>query len=136
MSAAQRGSREVGLAVVSTTLAVCAVFVSIAFMRSVIGRYFYEFGVAVTAAVCVSIVVAFTLTPMLASRMLRKSGEPGWLFRALRPRPRRAGRRIPLAAGAVAAAQGSDAGRGSGRGPRRLRRRLDSSLQSLLRRRT
>lgn len=51
MSAAQRGSREVGLAVVSTTLAVCAVFVSIAFMRSVIGSYFYEFGVAVTAAV-------------------------------------------------------------------------------------
>jgi HAE1 family hydrophobic/amphiphilic exporter-1 len=81
MSAAQRGSREVGLAVVSTTLAVCAVFVSIAFMRSVIGRYFYEFGVAVTAAVCVSIVVAFTLTPMLASRLLRQSGEPGWLFR-------------------------------------------------------
>ena len=81
MSAAQRGTREVGLAVVSTTLAVCAVFVSIAFMRSVIGRYFYEFGVAVTAAVCVSTLVAFTLTPMLASRMLRPSGEPGWLFR-------------------------------------------------------
>jgi len=81
MSAAQRGSREVGLAVISTTLAVCAVFVSIAFMRSVIGRYFYEFGVAVTATVCVSIVVAFTLTPMLASRILRPSGEPGWLFR-------------------------------------------------------
>ena len=81
MSAAQRGTREVGLAVVSTTLAVCAVFVSIAFMRSVIGRYFYEFGVAVTAAVFVSVVVAFTLTPMLASRMLRQSGEPGWLFR-------------------------------------------------------
>jgi HAE1 family hydrophobic/amphiphilic exporter-1 len=81
MSAAQRGTREVGLAVVSTTLAVCAVFVSIAFMRSVIGRYFYEFGVAVTAAVFVSVIVAFTLTPMLASRMLRQSGEPGWLFR-------------------------------------------------------
>jgi HAE1 family hydrophobic/amphiphilic exporter-1 len=46
-----------------------------------IGRYFYEFGVAVTAAVCVSTLVAFTLTPMLASRMLRQSGEPGWLFR-------------------------------------------------------
>ncbi len=81
MSAAQRGTREVGLAVVSTTLAVCAVFVSIAFMRSVIGRYFYEFGVAVTAAVFVSVLVAFTLTPMLASRMLSQSGEPGWLFR-------------------------------------------------------
>jgi len=48
MLAAQRGTREVGLAVVSTTLAVCAVFVPIVFMQSTIGRYFYEFGVAVT----------------------------------------------------------------------------------------
>jgi HAE1 family hydrophobic/amphiphilic exporter-1 len=80
-SAAHRGAQEVGLAVISTTLAVCAVFVPIAFMRSVIGRYFYEFGVAVTVAVCTSTLVALTLTPMLASRMLRKNSDPGWLFR-------------------------------------------------------
>jgi HAE1 family hydrophobic/amphiphilic exporter-1 len=79
--AAQHGAREVGLAVIATTLAVCAVFVPIAFMQSVIGRYFYEFGVAVTVAVCTSTLVALTLTPMLASRLLRRGGEPGWLFR-------------------------------------------------------
>jgi HAE1 family hydrophobic/amphiphilic exporter-1 len=77
LDAAHRGAREVGLAVVSTTLAVCAVFVPIAFMRSIVGRYFYEFGVAVTVAVCMSTLVALTLTPMLASRWLRVQGRPG-----------------------------------------------------------
>jgi HAE1 family hydrophobic/amphiphilic exporter-1 len=47
----------------------------------VIGRYFYEFGVAVTVAVCTSTLVALSFAPMLASLMLRKNSEPGWLFR-------------------------------------------------------
>jgi len=81
MAAAHRGAREVGLAVISTTLAVCAVFVPIAFMQSVVGRYFYEFGVAVTVAVCTSTLVALSFTPMLASRMLRSESDQGWLFR-------------------------------------------------------
>jgi HAE1 family hydrophobic/amphiphilic exporter-1 len=81
-TAAHRGTREVGLAVISTTLAVCAVFVPITFMKSTVGRYFYEFGVGVTVAVCTSTLVALTLTPMLASRMLRPRGEPGRLFRS------------------------------------------------------
>ncbi len=82
--AAERGAREVGLAVVSTTLAVCAVFVPIVFMQSPVGRYFYEFGIAVTVAVCISTLVALTLTPMLASRWLRvKGGEQGRIFRVL-----------------------------------------------------
>ena len=68
--AAIQGTREVELAVIATTLAVCGVFVPIVFMRSSMGLYFYEFGVAVTAAVCVSTLVALTLTPMLASRLL------------------------------------------------------------------
>ncbi len=79
--AAQRGAREVGLAVVSTTLAVCAVFVPIAFMRSLVGRYFFEFGVAVTVAVCMSTLVALTLTPMLASRWLRVKKTHGAVYR-------------------------------------------------------
>lgn len=84
LPAAEHGAREVGLAVVSTTLAVCAVFVPIVFMQSPVGRYFYEFGVAVTVAVCISTLVALTLTPMLASRMLRAGGgEGGRVFRAL-----------------------------------------------------
>jgi HAE1 family hydrophobic/amphiphilic exporter-1 len=83
LEAAIEGSREVGLAVISTTLAVCGVFVPILFMTSIVGRYFYEFGVAVTVAVCVSTLVALTLTPMLASRVLRRKAEPGALTRAL-----------------------------------------------------
>jgi HAE1 family hydrophobic/amphiphilic exporter-1 len=83
VAAAHEGSREVGLAVISTTLAVCAVFVPIMFMTSTMGRYFFEFGVAVTVAVCISTLVALTLTPMLASRMLRPGREPGAVFRAL-----------------------------------------------------
>lgn len=80
LTAAIEGSREVGLAVISTTLAVCGVFVPIVFMQSTMGRYFYEFGVAVTTAVCVSTVVALTLTPMLASRMLQEASTAGWLL--------------------------------------------------------
>ena len=81
LDAARDGSREVGLAVVATTLAVCAVFVPIAFMRSIVGRYFFEFGVAVTVAVCISTLVALTLAPMLASRLLRPASEPRGAFR-------------------------------------------------------
>jgi HAE1 family hydrophobic/amphiphilic exporter-1 len=83
MSAALSGSAEVGLAVVSTTLAVCGVFVPIRFMQSVMGRYFFEFGVTVTVAVAVSALVALTLTPMLASRVLRQTPKEGPVFRAL-----------------------------------------------------
>jgi len=83
MQAAIEGSREVGLAVISTTLAVCAVFVPIRFMTSTMGRYFFEFGVTVTVAVAISSIVALTLTPMLASRWLRRTPKEGPVFRAL-----------------------------------------------------
>jgi hydrophobic/amphiphilic exporter-1 (mainly G- bacteria), HAE1 family len=83
MRAAANGARQVGIAVVSTTLAVCAVFVPIVFMQSPVGRYFYEFGVAMTVAVCISTLVALTLTPMLASRTLRVSRAHGRFFGAL-----------------------------------------------------
>jgi HAE1 family hydrophobic/amphiphilic exporter-1 len=83
MNAALSGSAEVGMAVVSTTLAVCGVFVPIRFMQSVVGRYFFEFGVTVTVAVCVSALVALTLTPMLASRVLRQTPKEGPIFRFL-----------------------------------------------------
>ena len=81
IAAALAGSREVGLAVISTTLAVCGVFVPIRFMTSTMGRYFFEFGVTVTVAVAISAVVALTLTPMLASRMLRVTPKEGAVFR-------------------------------------------------------
>lgn len=83
IAASIEGSNEVGLAVVSTTLAVCAVFVPIAFMTSEVGKFFFEFGVTVTVAVCVSTLVALTLTPALASRMLRGGQASGRVARAL-----------------------------------------------------
>jgi HAE1 family hydrophobic/amphiphilic exporter-1 len=69
VEASDRGTEQVGLAVVSTTLAVCAVFVPIAFMSGMVGQWFYEFGLVVAIAVCVSTLVALTLTPMLASKL-------------------------------------------------------------------
>jgi HAE1 family hydrophobic/amphiphilic exporter-1 len=83
MNAALTGSAEVGMAVISTTLAVCGVFVPIRFMQSTVGRYFFEFGVTVTVAVCVSALVALTLTPMLSSRVLRQTPKEGPVFRFL-----------------------------------------------------
>ncbi len=81
VSAARLGTASVGLAVLSTTAAVCAVFVPIRFMTSTMGRYFFEFGVTVTAAVAVSSLVALTLTPMLASKYLRQTPKEGAFFR-------------------------------------------------------
>ena len=65
--AARDGTDEIGLAVISTTLAVVAVFVPVAFMGGMIGKIFFQFGVTVAFAVLVSLFVSFTLDPMLSS---------------------------------------------------------------------
>jgi len=65
--AAKDGTDEIGLAVISTTLAVVAVFVPVAFMGGMIGKIFFQFGVTVAFAVLVSLFVSFTLDPMLSS---------------------------------------------------------------------
>ncbi len=65
--AAQEATDEIGLAVMATTFAIVAVFVPIAFMQGVIGRFFFQFGVTVTVAVMVSLFVSFTLDPMLSA---------------------------------------------------------------------
>jgi HAE1 family hydrophobic/amphiphilic exporter-1 len=65
--AAKDGTDEIGLAVISTSLAVVAVFVPVAFMGGMIGRIFFQFGVTVAFAVLVSLFVSFTLDPMLSS---------------------------------------------------------------------
>jgi HAE1 family hydrophobic/amphiphilic exporter-1 len=70
--AASFGTREITLAVLATTFAVMAVFVPVAFMEGQVGRFFYQFGLTVTFAVAISLYVAFTLDPMLSSRILRK----------------------------------------------------------------
>ncbi len=66
-TAAREGTDEIGLAVMATTFAIVAVFVPIAFMSGIIGRFFFEFGLTVTVAVLVSLFVSFTLDPMLSA---------------------------------------------------------------------
>jgi len=73
--AAYKGARQVGFAVVSTTLVLVAVFVPITFLEGDLGSLFTEFAITISAAVCFSSIVALTLSPMLASKLLRAS-EP------------------------------------------------------------
>jgi len=68
VKAAQDGTAEIGLAVMATTFTIVAVFIPVAFMGGLVGRFFYEFGITVAAAVLVSLFVSFTLDPMLSSR--------------------------------------------------------------------
>jgi HAE1 family hydrophobic/amphiphilic exporter-1 len=65
--AASEGTEEIGLAVMATTFAILAVFVPVAFMSGIIGKYFFQFGITVAVAVLVSLFVSFTLDPMLSS---------------------------------------------------------------------
>ncbi len=66
--AARQGTSEIGLAVLATTFSIVAVFVPVAFMKGIVGRFFFQFGITVTFAVMVSLFVSFTLDPMLSSR--------------------------------------------------------------------
>ena len=70
--AASEGTKEVAVAVMSGTWAVVAVFVPIAFMDGVVGRFFYQFGLAIVFSVLVSLLVSLTLTPALCARFLSK----------------------------------------------------------------
>ena len=67
VTAAREGTDEIGLAVMATTFAIVAVFVPIAFMSGIVGRFFFQFGVTVAVAVLVSLFVSFTLDPMLSA---------------------------------------------------------------------
>src|SRR5689334_4323536 len=66
-AAAREGTDEIGLAVMATTFAIVAVFVPVAFMSGIIGRFFFQFGITVAVAVLVSLFVSFTLDPMLSA---------------------------------------------------------------------
>ncbi len=80
MKAAIQGISEIGFAVVATSLAIGAVFVPVAFMEGIIGRFFYEFGLTVAFAVAVSTFIALTLSPMLCSRVLKVPTRHGRAF--------------------------------------------------------
>ncbi len=74
--AALEGTQEVGLAVFATTLSIVAVFVPIAFMHGIIGKFFYAFGMTVAVSVLLSLFVSFTLDPMLSAVWHDPPGRP------------------------------------------------------------
>jgi len=71
MEAALNGSREIGFTIVSMTVSLVAVFIPVLFMGGILGRLFREFAITISVAILVSGIVSLTLTPMLASRLLR-----------------------------------------------------------------
>jgi multidrug efflux pump len=81
--ASYRGVREVAFAVVATTVVLCAVFVPIGFLDGNVGRLFREFALALAAAVVCSSIVALSLSPVLASVLLRANGDGNALLKAL-----------------------------------------------------
>jgi HAE1 family hydrophobic/amphiphilic exporter-1 len=83
LEAARVGTSEIGLAVMATTFSIIAVFVPVAFMGGIVGRFFYEFGITVAFAVLVSLFVSFTMDPMLSSRWYDPAIEAGIRRRGL-----------------------------------------------------
>jgi len=71
VQASIEGTREIGPAVLATTLSLVIVFLPVSFLSSVTGRMLYEFGITATVAIMVSMLVSFTLTPMMCSKLLR-----------------------------------------------------------------
>ncbi len=69
--AARQGTAEIALAVLATTLSLVVIFVPVSFMSSISGRFLYQFGITAAAAVMVSLLVSFTLTPMMSARLLK-----------------------------------------------------------------
>ena len=74
MQAAKEGAKEISFAVLSTTLTILAVFVPIAFMSGIVGRFMYQYGITVAVGSIASYFVAVSLGPMLASRFMKKGG--------------------------------------------------------------
>ena len=87
MEAARAGTAEIGLAVLATSMSIISVFVPVAFMQGIIGRFFFQFGLTVAFAVLVSLFVSFTLDPMLSSRWhdpdIARTGRRNVVQRAL-----------------------------------------------------
>jgi len=88
-AAAIEGTREIGLAVLASTLSLVTVFLPVAFMGGIVGRFMYSFGLTMAFSIMVSLLVAFTITPMLSSRLLSvektagHSSKDAWFFRIL-----------------------------------------------------
>ncbi len=84
MDAASDATREIALAVIATTASIVAVFLPVATMKGMVGKFFFQFGITVSIAVAVSLFVSLTLTPMLAARLLKTAhGKPGFVVRGI-----------------------------------------------------
>jgi len=75
--AARAATAEIALPVLATTLSLVVIFVPVSFMSSISGRFLYQFGLTAAAAVLVSLLVSFTLTPMMSARLLRSGDAEG-----------------------------------------------------------
>jgi HAE1 family hydrophobic/amphiphilic exporter-1 len=73
--AAIEGTKEIGLAVMATTLSLLAVFLPVGFMGGIVGRFMSSFGLTASFAIAVSLLVSFTLTPMLSARLIKRSED-------------------------------------------------------------
>ncbi len=75
--AAREATKDIGLAVLATTLSLVVIFLPVSFMSSISGRFLYQFGITAAVAIMVSLLVSFTLTPMMSSRLIRVSDAKG-----------------------------------------------------------
>ncbi len=82
VKAASAGAREITFAAAATTLAIVAIFLPVAFMKGIIGKFFFQFGVTISVAVLLSLLEALTLAPMRCSRFLEVEHR-GWLGRSM-----------------------------------------------------
>lgn len=75
--AAREATKDIGLAVLATTLSLVVIFLPVSFMSSISGRFLYQFGITAAVAIMVSLLVSFTLTPMMSSRLIRVGDAKG-----------------------------------------------------------
>ncbi|MDQ3665391.1 MAG: efflux RND transporter permease subunit [Acidobacteriota bacterium] len=75
--AAKEATRDIGLAVLATTFSLVVIFLPVSFMSSISGRFLYQFGITAAVAILVSLLVCFTLTPMMSSRLIRVDDAKG-----------------------------------------------------------
>jgi hydrophobe/amphiphile efflux-1 (HAE1) family protein len=79
--AASDGAAEIWMAALAATIAVVAIFLPVVFMRGIIGKFFFQFGVTISTAVLLSLLEAVTLTPMRCAALMRRGDDDNWLTR-------------------------------------------------------
>ena len=87
--AAIQGTQEIGLAVLATTMSLVIVFLPVSFLSSVTGRMLFEFGVTASIAILISMLISFSLTPMMCSKLLKQEPQSTGELRSDQPKSRR-----------------------------------------------